>query len=334
MMPFADISFYNPFLLGLLLLLPLLWWYRRRQGPRRYPSMRLPRLEGVQHAHTWRSRSRWLLPALRYLALAAGIVALARPQTIYTEEKIKAEGIDIVLVMDLSTSMLAQDFQPNRLEVSKQVAQEFVSKRPYDRLGLVIFSGEAFTRSPLTTDHRILQNYLAQLQCGILKDGTAIGMGLATAVNRLKDSPGESKVVVLLTDGVNNSGYIQPMTATEMAKGFGIKVYTIGVGTVGRAMMPRARRSDGSYVYGLDVVEIDTELLTSIAGQTGGAFYRATNPESLQQIYDEIDRLEKTEVEVTTIEHSREEFVYFGGFALLCLLLEALLRFTIFRTIP
>lgn len=332
-MDWANITFGQPYFLWLLLLLPFLWFYwfgRRRE---RFAWIRVPFIPKDRLPVSLRTRLYSLIYVLRTLVAVLLILALARPQTILKEEEVKAEGIDIVLVMDLSSSMLSKDFDPNRLEVSKSVAQEFVSKRPYDRLGLVVFAGEAFTQCPLTSDHRILQNLLAQLECGLLKDATAIGMGLATAVNRLKDSPSDSKVVVLLTDGVNNAGYIQPQTAAEIAREFGIKVYTIGIGSMGRAASPVSRIND-EYIFDLIPVRIDTELLKEIARLTGGKYYRSINSESLMQIYEEIDALEKTEVEVTTIERYSEEFHALALWAIVLLMLEALLRFTIFRAIP
>ncbi len=318
----------------MLLLLPVvgLWYYRRYKE--RYPTMDMPSLEGIRGMNSWRGRLRIVLPILRGLAFVALVIALARPQETLKEENIKAEGIDIVLVMDLSSSMLARDFVPDRLEVSKEVAAQFVDKRPYDRIGLAVFSGEAFTQCPLTTDHNIVKDYLESLKCGILEDGTAIGMGLATAVNRLKDSESVSKVVILLTDGVNNSGYIQPMTAAQIASQFDVKVYTIGIGSVGEALTPVSVRSDGRYIFGLARVEIDEQLLKEIAEMTGGKYFRATSKEGLEEIYANIDQLEKTEIEVTTIRRYSEEFFAFAGLAILLLILELILRYTIFRALP
>ena len=291
-------------------------------------------LKSVEGQQSFRGRLRALLPLFRALAFASLVIALARPQETLKEEEIKAEGIDIALVMDLSSSMLAQDFKPDRLEVSKRVAGEFVDKRTFDRIGLAVFAGEAFTQCPLTTDHRVVKEFLASLKCGILEDGTAIGMGLATAVNRLKDSEAESKVVILLTDGVNNAGYVKPITAAEIAREFEVKVYTIGVGSTGDALTPVSRRSDGRYIFGLARVEIDEGLLTQIAEMTGGRYFRATSEEGLEQIYAEIDQLEKTEIEVTSIRRYSEEFRRFAFFGLLLLGLEILLRYTLLRTIP
>ncbi len=329
-----NIQFVNPELLLLLLLLPVLglWYYYRHRD--RYATLRMPSLEGLGEGRSLRGRLRGVLPLLRALAFTGLVIALARPQEVMQEEEVKAEGIDIFLAMDLSSSMLAQDFTPDRLEVSKRVAAQFVDKRAYDRIGLAVFAGEAFTQCPLTTDHRIVKEFLSNLECGILEDGTAIGMGLATAVNRLKDSDSRSKVVILLTDGVNNAGYVKPLTAAEIAKEFGIRVYTIGVGSTGDALTPVSRRSDGRYIFGLARVEIDEDLLRQIAEMTRGTYFRATSAESLEQIYDEIDQLEKTEIDVTVIKRYGEEFHRFALLALILVVLELLLRYTVFRTIP
>lgn len=333
-MTIGNLNFVSPEFLLLLLLIPAvgIWYYRRYK--QRYPTMDMPSLEGVAGLFSWRARLRIALPILRALAFGLFVIALARPQESLKEENIKAEGIDIVLVMDLSSSMLARDFTPDRLEVSKDVAAQFVDKRPYDRVGLAVFSGEAFTQCPLTTDHAVVKDFLENLKCGILEDGTAIGMGLATAVNRLKDSESVSKVVILLTDGVNNSGYIQPMTAAQIASQFDVKVYTIGIGSVGEALTPVSVRSDGRYIFGLARVEIDEQLLKEIAEMTGGAYFRATSKEGLEEIYSKIDELEKTEIEVTTIRRYSEEFYFFAGLGLLLLILEILLRYTVFRALP
>ena len=331
-----TLNFVNPTFLWLLLLLPLLaiWYYYSYRNY--YASVQLPGIGGGQRngIQSIRGRARSILPVLRLFALILLIIAIARPQETLKEEEIKAEGIDITLVMDLSSSMLAQDFKPDRLEVSKRVASEFVDKREFDRIGLAVFAGEAFTQCPLTTDHRVVKEFLSNLKCGILEDGTGIGMGLATAVNRMKDSESVSKVVILLTDGVNNVGYIKPRTAAEIAREFDVKVYTIGVGTTGDALTPVSRRSDGRYIFGLARVEIDENLLGEIAEMTGGRYFRATSAESLAEIYAEIDQLEKTEIEVTSIKRYSEEFYGFAFWALLLLSLEVLLRYTVLRTIP
>jgi Ca-activated chloride channel family protein len=277
---------------------------------------------------------RILIPIARAIAYSLLVIALARPQLTLKEEEVKAEGIDIMLIMDLSSSMLAKDFEPDRLSVSKQVAQTFVDKRQYDRIGLAVFAGESFTQCPITTDHRILKTFLANLECGMLEDGTAIGMGLASAVNRLKESDGTSKVAILLTDGVNNAGYIKPMTAAEIAKEIGVKVYTIGVGTLGNAISPVSRRSDGRYVFGMAKVEIDEKLLEEIAKSTGGKYFRATSEAKLEQIYEEIDRLEKTEIDVTVFKRYSEEFRKFLFWGIILLLIEFILNHVLLRKIP
>lgn len=331
---FSGYTFINPEFFLLLLLLPVIggWYYWRYR--QHYATLRMSSLQSVAHITSWRGRLRALLPTLRAFAFMLLVIAIARPQKTLKEEEVKAEGIDIVLVMDLSSSMLAQDFKPDRLEVSKRVASEFVSKREFDRIGLAVFAGESFTQCPLTTDHSIVKEFMASLKCGILEDGTAIGMGLATAINRLKDSESKSKVVILLTDGVNNAGYVKPITAAEIAREFDVKVYTIGVGSTGEAPTPVSRRSDGRYIFGLARVEIDEQLLQEIAEMTGGQYFRATSAESLEQIYQNIDQLEKTEIEVTSIRRYSEEFGRFAFWALLLLVIEISLRYTVLRTIP
>lgn len=331
---FNNITFLNPEFFGLLLLLPAIgaWYFFRRK--QHYPTLKMPNLEAVSGLNSWRGKLRGILPILRALAFIMLVIAIARPQETLKEEDIRAEGIDIFLAIDLSSSMLAQDFKPDRLGASKRVAADFVDKREFDRVGLAVFAGEAFTQCPLTTDHRVINEFLAGLQCGILEDGTAIGMGLATAVNRIKESEADSKVVILLTDGVNNAGYVKPITAAEIAREFGVKVYTIGVGSTGKAMAPVSKRSDGRYIFGPTPVKIDEELLTKIAEMTGGKYFRATNEANLERIYAEIDQLEKTEIEVTSLKRYSEEFYHFAFLGILFLMLEILLRYTLFRTIP
>lgn len=330
----SSTTFIHPWFFLLLLIIPAVAYYRYQRRKRHHAILRMPTLEAAQGFRSWRGELQKYLPVLRILAIASIIMAMARPQRTLKEETITAEGIDIFLVMDLSSSMLAQDFKPDRLEVSKRVAAEFVDKREYDRIGLAVFSGEAFTQCPLTTDHVILKGFIDALRCGMLEDGTAIGMGLATAVNRIKDSDAESKVVILLTDGVNNAGYVKPLTAAEIAKEFNVKVYTIGVGREGEALTPISRRSDGRYIFGLARVEIDEELLKQIADMTGGQYFRATNERSLEKIYDEIDRLEKREIEVTTVKRYSEEFYRFIWLAVELLVMEMLLLYTLLRAIP
>ena len=330
-----ELSFRNPYYLLLWALIPLLYFILKKYYTQKIDTINLPESSSLlKFKKNWRVT---LLPYLfifRLLAFLLFILALARPQLALQEEKVNAEGIDIMLTVDLSSSMLAQDFKPDRLEVCKRVAAQFIDKRKYDRLGLVSFSGEAFTPCPLTSDHDILKEYLANLQCGLLEDGTAIGMGLGTAVNRIKDSDAKSKVVILLTDGVNNAGYLKPITAAEIAVKYNVKVYTIGVGTSGAALTPVSRRSDGEYIFGLAQVEIDEPLLREMATLTGGKYYRATNERSLENIYAEIDKLEKTTLEVTRFKRFKDLYFWFAGFAFFLLITERLLRITVFRSTP
>ena len=324
----------NPEWLLLLLVLPFIArWYRGRYR-QHYAPITMSHLGAFGGQSSWRGRLRALLPTLRLLAVIALIVAIARPQRLLREENIDAEGIDIMLTLDLSSSMLSKDFDPDRLETAKRVAADFIQQRAYDRIGLIVFSGEAFTQCPLTTDHAVILQMLEKLQCGFLADGTAIGMGLATAVNRVKDSPAKSKIIILMTDGVNNAGYFKPDMAMQIAKTYGIKVYTIGIGSEGEAMSPVGRRSDGEYVFGMAPVEIDEELLTAIAQTTNGKYYRAKNATELQQIYQEIDRLEKSKINLTTTKRRSEQYGTWVLGAIILLVLELLLRYTVFRTIP
>ncbi len=329
----SNLHFATPWwFLGLLIIPWMVWWqyYSRKTKPSYIIMSDLRGLDGIA---SWKERIYPYLPLLKIMAIALFIIALARPQLTLAEEKVKAEGIDIMLVMDLSSSMLSKDFDPDRLEVSKMVAKEFVEKRVHDRIGLVVFSGEAFTQCPLTTDHNIVTDFLSGLQVGMLQDGTAIGMGLATAVNRLKDSEAKSKIIILLTDGVNNAGYINPNTAAEIAKEYNVKVYTIAVGTMGQALSPVNRRSDGEYMFAMATVEIDTELLQQISKMTDGKYFRAIDRESLENIYSEIDILEKTEIEVNVYKRYKDEFRTFLYSGLFLLLLGWLLSQTIFRTL-
>lgn len=278
-----------------------------------------------------------VLPLLRIAAFVALVLALARPQTHNAWKDQTVEGIDIMMVMDVSTSMLAEDLRPNRIEAAKNVAAEFVAGRPNDNIGLTIFAGEAFTQCPMTTDHSsllsLLQNIRADIAArGLIEDGTAIGMGLANAVSRLKDSKAKSKVVILLTDGSNNRGDISPMTAAEIAKSLGVRVYTIGVGTTGTARYPM--NVGGATQYVNLPVEIDEQTLRSIASATDGDFYRAKNNKELNQIYKEIDKLEKSKLNVKQYSRRYEAYQTFALFAVIFLLLEVLMRITVFRRIP
>jgi Ca-activated chloride channel family protein len=329
-----NIVLHDPWWLLLLGLIPLIiFWRQRRRRKEGFSAIDMP-LGKTVIPKSWKMVLFSAVEPLWWVGFALLIVAMARPQSEHAEEIVKGEGIDIFLVMDLSSSMLARDFEPDRLSVSKKVAVDFVSHRTYDRIGLAVFAGESYTQCPLTNDHGVLKEYLMGLECGALEDGTAIGMGLAAAVNRLKDSEAKSKVVVLLTDGVNNAGYIRPATAAGIAKEFGIKVYTIGVGSYGQALSPVRRRANGEYMFGIANVEIDEALLRDIAQQTGGKYYRAVSAEALQEVYNEIDQLEKTEVEITVYKRYKELYYWplITGFLLLGFLF--VLRSTIVRTLP
>ncbi len=321
-------EFSYPWAFGLLLLIPIWTMVQRKKI---FISLSWPHYSVFSRTLSWRVRGLRLLPILRALSFLALTIALARPQKYFEREEITSEGIDIVLVLDISGSMLARDFEPNRLEVAKQVAINFVEKRRFDRMGLVLFSGESFTQVPLTLDHNLLKQSILATEIGIIKDGTAIGMGLANAVNRLKETESPTKVVILLTDGVNNAGYINPNTAMELAKKMGVKVYTIGVGSIGEAPMPVSRRRDGSFVYNLVKVEIDEDLLKQIAELTGGRYFRATSEEMLTYIYSEIDSMEKTEIEVSVIQEVKEYYPPFVLFGLLLIVLEMILSFVVFK---
>ncbi len=329
---FENISFANPQFFWLLLLLPvaMLWYFFKRRE--QTASLKISSIKGFPKGSILPK----LKPALflmRLLALVAIIVALARPQTEDISTKTKTtKGIDIVMAIDVSSSMLAKDLKPYRLAALKKVAADFINERPNDRIGLVAYAGESYTKTPITSDKSIVLRALDEITYGQLNDGTAIGMGLATAVNRLKESKALSKVIILLTDGVNNSGFIEPQTAADLAVEFGIKTYTIGLGTNGNAMSPIAYNADGSFRYGMREVEIDESLLKSIAETTGGQYFRATDNEKLEAIYEEINKLEKTEVEEFKYYKYEEKFrpwVYLAG---VLLLLEWLARITLYRS--
>ncbi|WP_339836137.1 VWA domain-containing protein [uncultured Maribacter sp.] len=329
---FENISFANPDFFWLFLALPLaIVWYIFKQKDET-ASLRISSLKGFSYNSILPKLKPGLF-ILRLLALSAIIVAMARPQTEDISTRTKTtKGIDIVMAIDVSSSMLARDLKPNRLSALKDVAADFIKKRPNDRIGLVVYAGEGYTKTPVTTDKSIVLNALAEITYGQLEDGTAIGMGLATSVNRLKESTAKSKIIILLTDGVNNSGFIEPQTAADLAIEFGIKTYTIGLGTNGNALSPISYNADGSYRYGMRQVEIDEELLKDIAQATGGRYFRATDNESLEEIYDEINKLEKTEIEEFKYYRYEEKFRPWVILAGALLLLEWILRNTLFRS--
>ena len=328
-----DITFANPQLLFLLvLIIPAVVWYVLRH---RSSESTLQVSSGLGLKKAGRSYKYYLRHGLfgfRMLAIALLIVALARPQSSKSWQDVTTRGIDIVLALDISSSMLARDFNPNRLEASKDIAIDFISGRPNDRLGLVVFAGESFTQCPLTTDHSVLINLFEDIESGMVDDGTAIGMGLATAVNRLKDSDAKSKVVILLTDGVNNRGSIAPATAAEIAQTFDVRVYTIGVGSQGTAPYPV--NTPYGVQYRKMEVEIDEQVLQQIATGTNGEYFRATNNQKLKNIYKQIDQLEKSRIEVKEYSEKKEEFVWFALVAGLLLLLELFMRSVVLRSIP
>lgn len=326
----------NPSLLWLILLLPVFLWLFSLIHKKRQAVWRISTTEGLGKLPV-SPRIRWrpLLQVLRSIAFIAFIIALARPQKTNTSENIDSNGIDIVISMDISGSMLAEDFKPNRLEATKEVAEKFVRERISDRIGLVIFSGESFTQCPITIDHKVVLEQIENVKSGVLQDGTAIGMGLATAVDRLRDAKGKSRVVILMTDGVNSvmgGNTIDPITALEIAKAYKVKVYTIGVGTIGQALYPV--QTPGGIEKRMMPVQIDEALLKKISKETGGRYYRATNNSSLEKVYNEIDKLEKTKVEVSAYTQYSEAFFLFAFAGIIALLLEVLLRNTIFRVLP
>lgn len=326
-------EFANPGNLFLLLLLiPLIIWYIVKLI-KVQPTLKISTTRAFRKTTSGlRVHLRHVPFVLRLLAIAFVIIVLARPIATNSSETSRSEGIDIVMAVDVSTSMLAQDLKPNRLDAAKKVAAEFISDREFDNIGLVVFAGESFTQVPLTSDHGVLLNMLSEIRPGMIEDRTAIGLGLANAVNRLKDSRSKSRVVILLTDGSNNKGQIAPVTAAQLAKEYGIRVYTVGVGTRGRAlapvMTPFGERMD--YVE----VDIDENTLKEIASITGGQYFRAVDNESLKQIYSEIDSMEKYFISVSKVTHKQELYLPYALMALGLILLELILRRTVFRAIP
>lgn len=327
-----HLSFAQPLYFLFLLLLPMLIWWQFSRKTLQQPNFRLTSLAGVKGLKpTLRVRLRPVLIVLRSIAFVALVVALARPQSSNISESVDSDGIDIVLSVDVSGSMMAEDLKPNRIEAAKQVANDFVDKRANDRIGLVIFSGESFTQCPITIDHNIVKEQIDAMKSGMLQDGTAIGMGLATAVDRLRNSKAKSKIIILLTDGVNNTGLIDPSTALEIAKAYKLRVYCIGVGSRGEAPYPV--QTPMGIQKQMVPVEIDEALLKNIATQTGGKYFRATSNNSLASVYKEIDQLEKSKVEVSSFKHFTDLFLPFALLALFCFALEMLLRYTLFRSV-
>ena len=329
---FKNIIFANPEFFWLLLLLPLmlLWywfWNKKSQA-----NVTFSTTIAFKKTKSWSDALYHLLFVLRMIAIALIVVALARPQTHSENAKTKiTDGIDIVMAIDVSASMLSQDLKPNRFEALKKVASQFVKDRPNDRIGLVIYAGESYTKTPVTTDKSIILNALSEITYGQIEDGTAIGMGLATAVNRLKESKAKSRVIILLTDGVNNTGFIDTQTAAELAAEYGIKVYTVGIGTNGMALSPYALNADGSIIYRMQQVDIDEPLMKKIAQVTKGRYFRATNNQKLQQIYDEINQMETTKIEEFKYTEVDEKFRWWVFVAGVLLLLEFVLRHTLLR---
>jgi Ca-activated chloride channel family protein len=327
-----GITFADPLFLYLLLVIPAMVAFYILKQQKATASVRMPGLQPFSlTGTTFRHYLRHVLFAFRAASVALLIVVLARPQKTDKFQDISTEGIDIVLTQDISGSMLARDFRPDRLDASKNIATEFISGRPYDRIGLVVFSGESFTQCPLTTDHAVLINLLREIQSGMIEDGTAIGMGLATAVNRIKDSKAKSKVIILLTDGVNNRGEVAPATAADIAKTFGIRVYTIGVGTQG--MAPYPVQTPYGIQYQDMPVEIDEGILREIALTTGGKYFRATDNDKLMQVYKEIDKLEKSKIDVRQFSRKEERFLIPALLAFVLLVIEITARNTIFKNL-
>jgi Ca-activated chloride channel family protein len=332
---FDDIQFAEKYWFWLMLVLPFMiiwyiWRLKKQEGEFNYSSFTL--FKGIKSSP--KAKSRHVLFVIRLCAFALIITALARPQSRSSWKDTKTEGIDIVISLDVSLSMLAKDFKPNRIEVAKEVLIDFIDARPNDRIGLVIFGGEVFTQCPLTNDHKVLKNMFPQIKAGMLDQGTAIGLGLAGAVARIKESKAKSKVIIFISDGVSNVGEISPLTAGELAKTYGVRVYCIGVGSKGKALQPVAIYAQGEYEYDYVDVEIDEKVMTDISDMTGGKYFRATDKESLKNIYQEIDKMEKTIISEKSFSNKAEHFLPFVLAAAILLLLEFLLRFTVFRAIP
>lgn len=329
---FHNTYFAWPQFFWLLLLIPVMIYWYVKSNNKLQAGLKVASVKSFANSSSFKIALRHAPFVLRMLSLVCIIVALARPQVKNEEQEADGEGVDIVLCLDVSGSMLAQDFTPSRMEAAKKVAEDFVDRRLTDRIAIVIFAGESFTQCPLTTDHRILKSAIENIQNGLLQDGTAIGDGLATGVDRLRTSKSKSKVVILLTDGENNGGLIGPGNAKEIAKAFNIKVYTIGVGTEGYAPFPV--RTDLGVVMQQQKVTIDEKLLKEIAGETGGRYFRAKDNAGLENIYKEIDNLEKSKVQITTFTNYTEKYFPLIMVALFFLLTEVVLRFTLLKKFP
>lgn len=333
MMNWSNFEFHSPEFLWLLILIPVVgsWYYLTRK--KETAVLTISNIKAFATKGSIIPKLRPLLAVLRLSAITFLLVALARPRNVAVSTKIKANrGIDIVMAVDVSASMLAKDLKPNRLEALKVVATDFVNRRPNDRIGIVVYAGESFTQTPITSDKAIIKKTISDIKWGQLDGGTAIGMGLGSAVNRLKESKAKSKVIILLTDGVNNSGFVDPKTATELAKELNIKVYTVGIGTNGMADFPYSKDSKGRLQFRKQRVEIDEDLLEFIATETKGQYFRATDNTKLQDIYDEIDTLEKTKIEEFKYYNYQEKYRFLICIAGVLLLLEYLLRNTLFRS--
>ena len=330
----GKVTFLNPAFFWLFLLIPIaiawLFWKKNQQSA----NLKISSIEGFKGSNSFMAKIKPVLNVFRLLALSSLIIAMARPRTVDISNQTKTtRGIDIVMAVDVSGSMLAKDLKPNRMEALKRVASDFVEERPNDRIGLVVYASEAYTKTPVTSDRAVVQEAIKSIKYDtVLQDGTGIGMGLATAVNRLKDSKAKSKVIILLTDGVNNAGFIEPETAADIAKQYGIKVYTIGIGTNGMADFPYAMAPNGQIMFRMMQVEIDEQLLKSIARKTDGKYFRATSNSKLAEIYASINKLETTEIQELKFydyDEKYRSFVWFAGFLLL---LELGLRNTVYRS--
>jgi Ca-activated chloride channel family protein len=328
-----HISFGDKWVLWFLLLIPFLvvihiYYHRKKQN-----SLILSSFDNFpEYKKTTRQKLSFLPILFKLTAIALIIITLARPQSSSGGQNVTTEGIDIVMALDISASMLAEDLKPNRIDAAKKVAQQFIDNRPTDRIGLVIFSGESFTQCPITSDHAVIKNLMAGIESGMLSDGTAIGEGLATAVNRIKGSKSKSKVIILLTDGVNNVGAVDPLTAGDIAKAFNVRVYTIGVGSQG--MAPYPFKTPFGIQYQNVPVQIDEDVLKQIAAETGGKYFRATNTAKLKEVYNEIDKMEKTKISVTEFHNKSEEFYPLILLAIGLLALEILLKHTLLKSLP